>query len=142
MLLNHPLYLSPSILAFLAYTLNPKKIQARSEPLDPIQTRASGGTRPCFHFVYRLIGNNNNNNNPCKDMFFHPFSYFLPLSENVFFLPIQRIKPLKNLNKPFFWGKNYFQKGWWMIFKKGCEWFFKKIYTPEVLIPPVVQKED
>ena len=27
---------TPSIHAFLAYTLNPKKIQARSEPLDPI----------------------------------------------------------------------------------------------------------
>ena len=59
-----------------------------------------------------------------------------------FFLPIQRIKHLKNLNKPFFWGENYFQIGWWMIFKKGGEWFFKKIYTPEVLIPPVVEKED
>ena len=66
----HPLYLSPNIHAFLAYTLNPKKIEARSEPLDPIYTRVSGD-QSCFHcistyrslyFICRLIVNNNSKN--------------------------------------------------------------------------------
>ena len=35
-LFKHPFYLSPSIHACLAYTLNPEKIQAKTELLDPI----------------------------------------------------------------------------------------------------------
>ena len=37
------------------YTLNPKQNPARSKPLDPIQTRASGEAQPCY-IVFQPTG--------------------------------------------------------------------------------------